>query len=321
MFYDDIYNEEMPDALNEFLGYLLTVKGKSINTIKGYKWDLCMFLRFMKMKRLRIKSNLDEIQINDIDYDFISKIKLSDLYSFISYITIDRKNSPYARARKTAALKSFFNYLNTKAKVIDDNPARELESPKISGRHPVYLTLEQSKKLLRSVEGRNKERDYAILVLFLNCGLRLSELVSIDVNKIKGDILTVVGKGNKERTVYLNNSCIAAIEDYLSKRPKDISVEHKDALFLSERKNRINKRTVQTIVKKHIKNTGLFDANYTPHKLRHTAATLMYKHGNVDIRALQQILGHESVSTTQIYTHIDDDKLREAMKSNPLSDL
>lgn len=315
----EIYDENLPSILNDFLGYLYTIKGKSPNTIDGYKTDLRLFLKYTKKIKKNIKNDIDDVYIGDIDEDFIKSIRLSDLYSFINYVTLKRDNSAYARARKTASIKSFFNYLETKVKIIKENPARELESPKIEKRHPVYLTLEQSRQLLSIVDGRNKERDYAILVLFLNCGLRLSELVSIDINKIKGDTLTVVGKGNKERTVYLNSACIKAIESYLLVRPKD-GVKDKDALFLSERKQRISKLTVEVLVKKFIKKAGLFDDKYTPHKLRHTAATLMYKYGHVDIRALQQILGHESVSTTQIYTHIDDEKLREAIKSNPLSE-
>lgn len=315
----NVYDDDLPPILNDFLGYLYTVKGKSINTISGYKVDLRLFFKYIKKHKKNLKDDIEDIQITDIDESFINSIRLGDLYSFINYVTLKRDNSTYARARKTASIKSFFNYLETKVKVIKDNPARELESPKIDKRHPVYLTLEQSKQLLSIVDGRNKARDYAILVLFLNCGLRLSELVSIDISRIKGDTLTVIGKGNKERTVYLNTACIKAIENYLAVRPKD-GVIDKDALFLSERKKRINKLTVEVLVKKFIKKAGLFDEKYTPHKLRHTAATLMYKYGNVDIRALQQILGHESVSTTQIYTHIDDQKLREAVKSNPLSE-
>lgn len=314
-----LYDENLPSILNDFLGYLCTIKGKSQNTIDGYKTDLRLFLKYMKKIKKNLKDDVEDIYIGDIDEEFIKSIRLYDLYSFINYVTLKRDNSAYARARKTAAIKSFFNYLETKVKIIKENPARELESPKIEKRHPVYLTLEQSKQLLSIVDGRNKERDYAILVLFLNCGLRLSELIGIDISKIKGDTLTVIGKGNKERTVYLNSACIKAIENYLAVRPKD-GVIDKDALFLSERKKRISKLTVEVLVKKFIKKAGLYDNKYTPHKLRHTAATLMYKYGHVDIRALQQILGHESVSTTQIYTHIDDEKLREAIKSNPLSE-
>lgn len=312
------YDENLPDLLNQFLGYLFTIKAKSPNTINGYKSDLKLFLKYQKKNKLKIKDNIEEIDISDIDEEFINKIRLSDIYSFMSFITLSRKNTSYARARKTAAIKSFFNYLEIKIHVIKENPAKELESPKIDKRHPVYLTLEQSRNLLSTINGRNKERDYAIITLFLNCGLRLSELVSIDIKKIKGDTLTVIGKGNKERTVYLTPPCISAINSYLNVRPKE-NVIDTEALFLSERKRRINKRTVEILVEKYIYNAGIIGDKYTPHKLRHTAATLMYKYGNVDIRALQQILGHESVSTTQIYTHIDDEKLRAAVNSNPLA--
>jgi len=316
---DALFDENLPYILNDFLGYLYTVKGKSLNTIDGYKVDLRLFLKYIKKIKYNLKNEIDDIDISDVNAELIKQITLSDIYSFINYVSIKRQNSTYARARKIAAIRSFFNYLETKAKIIKENPARELESPKINKRHPVYLTLEQSKKLLDSIKGRNKERDVAIITLFLNCGLRLSELVSIDISKIKGDTLTVVGKGNKERTVYLNKACIKAINSYLAVRPKD-GVVDKDALFLSERKKRIDKRTVEKLVKKYIISAGLLNDKYTPHKLRHTAATLMYKYGKVDIRALQHILGHESVSTTQIYTHIDDEILRDAVKSNPLSE-
>ncbi|WP_035165597.1 tyrosine recombinase XerC [Caloramator sp. ALD01] len=317
-----IYDKECPIILNDFLAYLINVKAKSYNTVLGYKVDLKLFLKYIKYIK-NIPNNteitVDEVNINDIDVEFIKSITLYDIYSFINYITLERQNSSYARARKTAAIRAFFNYLETKVKLISENPAKELESPKISKRHPVYLTLEQSKKLINVIDGKHKERDYAMIMLFLNCGLRLSELVGIDIDKIKGDILTVIGKGNKERTVYLNQACIEAINRYLAVRPVDAKDEK--ALFLSERKTRINKRTVEIIVKKYIEKAGLGNEKYTPHKLRHTAATLMYKYGNVDIRALQQILGHESVSTTQIYTHIDDEKLRMAVNANPLSNI
>jgi integrase/recombinase XerD len=314
----DIYDENLPPLLNEFLGYLTSVKGKSINTFDGYKVDIRLFLKYIKKIKLKLKDDIENIEINDLDDDFFKTIRLGEIYSFINYITLSRDNSSYARARKNAAIRSFFNYLETKAKILKDNPARELETPKINKRHPVYLTLDQSRTLLNAIDGRNKERDYAIITLFLNCGMRLSELISINISKIKEDTLTVIGKGNKERTVYLNSACIKALNNYLNVRAKD-GLEDKDALFLSERKRRINKTTIEKLVKKYVKTAGLFNEKYTPHKLRHTAATLMYKHGNVDIRALQQILGHESISTTQIYTHIDDDRLRKAIKSNPLS--
>jgi site-specific recombinase XerD len=262
--------------------------------------------------------DIDEIPVDDIDLYIINNISLADLYSFLSFAANQRDNKNYARARKVACLRSFFKYLY-KMKMIKDNPSIELESPKINSRHPVYLTLEESKQLLSSIDGENKERDYAIITLFLNCGLRLSELIGIDISKISNDTLTVIGKGSKERTVYLNNACMEAINSYLKVRPAD-GVKDKNALFLSERKCRISKRTVQYLVKKYIGISNLDMEKYSPHKLRHTAATLMYKYGKVDIRSLQEILGHENIATTQIYTHLDDETLRNAMNSNPLSE-
>ena len=297
----------------DFLNYMETIKGKSKNTIKEYAYDLRMFLRFIKLHKGMTDPNteFDKIDISDITSEDLKSITLSDLYSFMSYLSRERDNNASSRARKVASIKSFFKYLTSKAKIIDINPATELESPKITKRHPRYLNIEESKKLLSSVSGKYAERDYAILTLFLNCGLRLSELVNINLNKIKNDTITVIGKGNKERTIYLNNACKQAIEEYLKVRPVD-NVKDKQALFLSE--------TVQHIVKKYIKIAGLDPERYSTHKLRHTAATLMYKYGSVDIRALQEILGHESVSTTEIYTHVDNEQLRNAVDSNPLSD-
>ncbi|MFZ5354212.1 MAG: tyrosine recombinase XerC [Bacillota bacterium] len=309
-----------PAIVADFLSYMETIKGKSKNTIKAYAYDLTLFLRFIKIRRGYVSDGLDfdDIPIQDIDSYILQMITLTDLYAFLSYVANERENKNHARARKVACLKSFFKYL-MKMHVIKENPAGELEAPKINSRHPVYLTLDESKQLLSTIDGENKERDYAIITLFLNCGMRLSELIGIDINKINGDTLTVIGKGNKERTVYLNNACMKAIESYLRVRPRD-GVKDANALFLSERKQRISKRSVQYLVKKYIGLSELDSAKYSTHKLRHTAATLMYKHGKVDIRALQQILGHENISTTQIYTHIDDESLRKAVRSNPLSD-
>ena len=318
----EIYSDDLPYMLNEFLGYLSTIKGKSENTVEGYKVDLRLFLKYIVKNKSKSSLDVEDISIKDIDDDVIRSIRLGDIYGFINYVTSVRKNSSYARARKVAAIRAFFLYLEKRTDIILKNPAKDLESPKLSKRQPVYLTLEQSQDLLESVfgtiVGRNKERDFAILSLFLNCGLRLSELIGIDISRIKEDTLTVVGKGNKERTVYLPPLCINSIKSYIAVRPTPLK-EHEDALFLSERKQRINKRTVEILVKKYVKLADLDIEKCSPHKLRHTAATLMYKHGGVDIRALQQILGHESISTTQIYTHIDDEQLRKAVKSNPLA--
>lgn len=321
------YNSIYPANMIDFLNYLETIKGKSINTINGYAIDLTLFFRFLKVyKGVITDTNLEfaEIPINEIDNNFIRSIKLTDIYAFLSYVEKVRENGNYARARKVAALRSFYKFLQGKAKIIDDNPTLELESPKINKRHPVYLTLDQSLGLLSSLDSKDKNyrRDYCILTLFLNCGMRLSELCSIKVDKIKADTLTIIGKGNKERTVYLNEACLKTIKNYMDVRDVlKVSEDEKNFLFISSRNRVINKRTVELLVKKHIENAGIVDDKYTPHKLRHTAATLMYKYGNVDIRSLQSILGHEDISTTQIYTHVDEESLREAVKSNPLSKL
>ena len=314
----------VPIILEDYLNYMETIKGVSPNTVKEYFFDLRIFFRFIKIRYKLVDPNIifEEIDISDIDIDLIKKINIQDFHSYISYVDKQRDNGNYTRSRKVASLKSFFNYLHSKVALIDNNPAINLETPKTSTRHPVYLKLDEAEKLLDTIlENKNEEfrkRDYAIVMLFLNCGLRLSELSSINVDKIKNnDSLDIIGKGNKERTIFLNESCMLAIEDYLSIRPENSN--DKEALFISREKNRMSNRAIQHMVTRYLKRAGFDTSVYSTHKLRHTAATLMYKHGNVDIRALQEILGHESVSTTQIYTHIDNEQLRAAVKSNPLS--
>lgn len=326
--FDFLEKSKHPKRVIEFLNYLENVKGKSLNTVKGYSVDLGLFFKFLKVYK-GLENNIElekieEVEISDLGDNFIKDITLSDIYAFLAFLEKVRNNSAYARARKVATLKSFFKFLNSKIKLIDENPTVELESPKINKRHPVYLTLDQSITVLNSMDKANKNyyRDYCILTLFLNCGMRLSELCNIEIEKIKGDTLTIIGKGNKERTVYLNEASISAIENYLKNRNDSKATEEaKKYLFLSSKYRPINKRSVEILVKKHIENAGFKDQKYTPHKLRHTAATLMYKYGNVDIRSLQNILGHENISTTQIYTHVDDETLREAVKTNPLANI
>jgi len=316
----NISDYEMPPVLRDFLSYLQTIKGKSANTVVVYFYDLRVFFRFLKIHKnlADSKTDFDKIDICDIGVDLLKTVNLSDLYAFMSYVSNSRDNTSYARARKVASLKSFFNYLTNKAKLLDSNPAGELESPKIIKRLPRYLNIDESKQLLSSIGGEHAERDFAIVTLFLNCGMRLSELVGINLNNIKNETLTVIGKGNKERSIPLNDACVKAINAYLRVRPAD-GVKDRNALFLSERKRRISKETVQKIVKKYIKQAGLDPQRYSTHKLRHTAATLMYKYGNVDIRALQELLGHESIATTEIYTHLDKQQLKDAVDKNPLS--
>lgn len=312
--------EGAPILLKDFLNYLQTIKGTSANTTQVYFYDLRIFLRFLKVHKNIVpkSSDFDSIDISDIDENLLKTVTLSDLYAYMFFASNNRSNSSYARARKVASLRSFFKYLTTKAKVLDNNPTLELESPKIVKRLPRYLNIDESKQLLSSVEGQYSARDYAILTLFLNCGLRLSELVGISLNNIKNNTLTVIGKGDKERIIPLNSACIEAIDNYMKVRPVE-GVKDKNALFISERKQRISKSTVQYIVKKYITSSGLDPKRYSTHKLRHTAATLMYRYGHVDIRSLQELLGHESISTTEIYTHLDEQQLKNAVDSNPLS--
>ena len=324
MKYDNfkIEDDDLPECLNSFFNYSETIRGKSNTTILGYKNDLTMFFRFMKLHKNIVskKCDFEKIKINNIDNEFLNSINLSDLYTFISFTEKYKSNGSCARARKVASIKSFFKYLPDKIKVISENPALELESPKIKKRNPVYLSLDESKSLLNVIDGKYKERDYCIMTLFLNCGLRLSELCGINISNIREDTLTVIGKGSKERTIYLNNACLKALNSYLEIRNKDINkIIDKDALFISKNYKRINKRSIELMLKKYLAKANLDIEKYTPHKLRHTAATLMYKYGNVDIRSLQEILGHANVSTTQIYTHVDNEQLRKATNLNPLN--
>ncbi len=316
--------DDAPYYLKDFIIYMETIKGKSEKTVDEYFFDLRTFLRYMKvLKNQETLDNFDNISIADIPISFIKEITLHDLYEYLSYTLRERLNSASSRARKVSSLKSFFKYLLNKAKLITFNPAAELDAPKKPKTLPKYLSLDESKRLLENIDGTHKYRDYAIITIFLNCGLRLSEMAGINIRDIHEDKLTVFGKGAKERTVYLNTACKNAISDYITKeRPKDgIKAPHKDALFLSRLNQRISVKTIQYIVKKHLDAAGLDITKFSVHKLRHTAATLMYRYGHVDVRVLQEILGHTDLSTTQIYTHLDDDQLRSASNANPLADI
>ena len=309
----NIIETPLPYYAEDFLVFLETILGKSKNTIKEYRYDLIMFFTYMCKKK---GYNAPE----ECDLAFLRDIKLTDLYSFINYLTKVRGDKPATRARKVSSIRSFFKYAHGKVGIISENPASQLDSPKLSKKLPRYLEIQDSKDLLTSIDGDHKERDYCMIVLFLNCGMRLSELVGINIPDIRGDKLTVVGKGDKERTIYLNNACLSALERYIAVRPK-LSEKDPDfnALFLSERKKRISPKTVQYTVKKYLKKAGLDATKLSTHKLRHTAATLMYTYGDVDIRSLQEILGHNSVATTEIYTHVNNAMLEKAVKSNPLA--
>ena len=318
-----------PDYLNSFLDYSITILNKSPNSIKEYNYDIAMFLKYMKIRfKLTNETDFSNITISDIPISEIRKIKLEDIHSFLSYLATTLKSKPATRARKVSTIRIFFKYLSQKEKLIDINPAQNLETPKKEKRMPKYLSLDESKKLLEVTsedDNKNSKRDYAIITIFLNCGIRLSELININLKDISFSEckLNVIGKGNKERTIYLNKACMNSIDDYIkNSRPKEgIKYDSKDALFLSERKERISNRTVQYIVKKELQKAGLDTTKYSVHKLRHTAATLMYQYGNIDIRALQELLGHESISTTEIYTHVENQQIRNAVESNPLANL
>lgn len=320
--------EDNPGFLNSFLDYTATILNKSQNTVKEYNYDLNTFLKYILYHfKMTDEKDLKQISIRNMSLETVSKITLDDIHSFLFYLTNTYNSKAATRARKVSSIRVFFNYLCNKAGFIEKNPAQNLETPKLDKRIPKYLTLDDSKKLLEAVndmDDRNKERDYAIITLFLNCGMRLSELVGINIKDINfnDQKLNVIGKGNKERTIYLNSACMNAVNKYLAVRLHDnVKYDSKDALFLSERRERISNRTVQYIVKQELKRAGLDTNKYSVHKLRHTAATLMYKYGNVDIRALQELLGHESISTTEIYTHVDNSQIRNAVESNPLANI
>ena len=313
---------EAPLIVREFLGYIGTIKGKSENTVEEYFRDLRTFFRYLKVQRGLVppETPLTEISILDVDMNMIESITLTDVFEYMNYLTTERKNKAATRARKSSSLRAFYGYLTNKVHKLEVNPLLELESPKIKKSLPKYLTLEQSLELLNAVDGPDKIRDYCILTLFLNCGMRLSELVSINLNDVRhsASSLRITGKGNKERVVYLNDACLKAIEQYLEVRPRDNLID-REALFISRQRKRISPKTVQHLVKKYLGKIEFGGPGYSVHKLRHTAATLMYQHGDVDIRVLKDILGHENLGTTEIYTHLSDKQMQQAANANPLS--
>ena len=327
-----IPKEKNPEYLNSFLNYSITILNKSPNSVKEYNYDLANFLRYMMIHfKMTNEDDYEKIDITLFTEKDLRKITLEDIHSYISHLAINNRSKATTRARKISTIRIFFKYLSQKTNILEVNPAQNLETPKLEKRMPKYLSLDDSKKLLNVAsheDNRNAKRDYAITTLFLNCGLRLSELVGINVDDIDFEEckMTVIGKGNKERTIYLNKACMIAINDYLSSRTSKTLIKHdsknsEKALFISEQKKRISNRTVQAIISKELKQAGLDSKKLSVHKLRHTAATLMYQYGNVDIRALQELLGHESISTTEIYTHVSNEQVREAVESNPLANL
>ncbi len=317
------FRNEASQILKEYLFYQETVRARSSKTVNEYFIDLRTFFRYLKIHRGLVPSDVefDKIKIDDVDLNLLKTVSLNDAYEYMNYLVRDRNNKVAARARKCSSLKGYFKFLSSNRKYLDKNPLEDLEMPKKPKKLPKYLTLEQSMELLKSVEGDYKERDYAILTLFLNCGLRVSEMAGLNYTDIRTDnTIRVVGKGNKERVIYLNKACVNALNDYMKVRPVD-GVKDKKALFISRNHNRMSVKTIQAMVYKYLAKIGLDAQGYSCHKLRHTAATLMYQYGDVDVRVLKEVLGHENLGTTEIYTHLSSPQLKSAADNNPLANV
>ena len=317
------FRNEASQILKEYLFYQETVRARSSKTVNEYFIDLRTFFRYLKIHRGLVPSDVefDKIKIDDVDLNLLKTVSLNDAYEYMNYLVRDRNNKVAARARKCSSLKGYFKFLSSNRKYLDKNPLEDLEMPKKPKKLPKYLTLEQSMELLNSVEGDYKERDYAILTLFLNCGLRVSEMAGLNYTDIRTDnTIRVVGKGNKERVIYLNKACVNALSDYMKIRPVD-GVKDKKALFISRNHNRMSVKTIQAMVYKYLAKIGLDAQGYSCHKLRHTAATLMYQYGDVDVRVLKEVLGHENLGTTEIYTHLSSPQLKSAADNNPLANV
>lgn len=326
------YRTQAPPLLRDFLSYHQTIQGHSKKTVDEYFLDLRNFFRYIKLDKGLVprQTPLEEISIDDVDLALVKSVSLTDIYSYLSFLSNSRARNaknPYAgtglmastRARKVATIRSFYKYLVNKARLLDENPIKELDSPRQKQSLPRFLTLDESIQLLESIDGANMERDFCIITLFLNCGLRISEMVGLNLTDVRDDRLRVLGKGNKERIVFLNVACQTAIEDWLAVRSKSGAADPY-ALFITRKHTRITTDGVHYMLKKRFLAAGLDSTKYSAHKLRHTAATLMLQNG-VDVRTLQEVLGHENLNTTQIYTHVDSDALRTAAQANPLGNM
>lgn len=314
------YKDKSSQPMREFLAYHDTIKGQSPATIDSYFMDLRTFTRYLMLERGLVPrdADMEDIDVRGADLALYAGVTQSDVYDFLAYLSRNRGLTAASRARMITTLKGFYRYLTEKAELLSNNPVATLDTPKIPKTLPSFLSLEESQRLLQAVDGRNKVRDYCILSIFLNCGLRISELVGLDLPDIRPDHLLIHGKGNKERVVYLNNSCSAALEEWLKERER-MQPGKERAVFLSSRRRRMSVDAVQLVVKNSLLRAGLDASRITPHKLRHTAATLMLQN-NVDVRTLQEFLGHENLNTTQIYTHLSGRELKSAAMQNPLAD-
>lgn len=316
---------DCPEYLKDFLFYMETIKGRSPKTVDGYYIDLRSFIRFLMIKNNLVPAdtNFSEIKIESASFDLIKNATRFNAMEFLADFMTNHENHDKARSRKVSAIRSFYKYLTVSVGKIPENPMLNLETPKLKKALPKFLTLEQSLELLTHIETGFTERDYCIVTLFLNCGMRLSELCGINLEDIHDNRLKLLGKGNKERMIYLNNSCLNAINNYLSVLNGGSKVKRvdKNALFLGRNGKRISQRRVEQIVEQCLKEAGLDGMGISPHKLRHTAATLLYQDAGVDIRVLKELLGHESLSTTEIYTHVSNRQIEEAAKKSPLENV
>lgn len=323
--------EQMPHLVRDFASYKLTIQGCSKKTVEEYLSDLRLFFKYLYAKRYSVDIYSDyfnRISIANLDNEFIFSVTTEEIYDFFVYVSNDRGNKASAKSRKLSAIKAFYKYLCTKRRVLDKNPAIDIETPKKKQSLPKFLSIEESVALLDAVnndrESKTRERDYCIITLFLNCGMRLSELCGINLNDLDKELrsLRVIGKGNKERIVYLNDACRDALNRYLViRRGETYRALNNPALFISKQHKRLSNKTVQWLVYKYLSLAGLDYKHYSAHKLRHTAATLMYQTGQVDVRVLKEILGHEQLNTTQIYTHVSNKGMQDAINANPLANI
>lgn len=318
----NINSYEAPPLLRDYLAYILTIKGRSARTADGYYIDLRFFLRFLKAFHHRLdmqEKNLADITISDIPEQLILGASIADAYAFLNYALSENENNAATRSRKVSSIRAFYKYLNEKTNKLPQNPMENLETPQKKKSLPKYLTLEESLTLLSSISGKAFERDYCMITFLLNCGMRVSELVGIKpVSFMSDNSLRLLGKGNKERIVYLNDACMTAKEQYDAVRSPSPSPAGQ-YYFLGTGGKQLSARRVEQIVEQHLASAGLGGRGISPHKLRHTAATLMYQHGNVDIRVLKEILGHVNLGTTEIYTHISGSQIENAAHASPLA--
>lgn len=312
---------DYPEFLNDYWFNLVVAKGRSERTVEGYLIDIRYFLRYLIFMESSDNIDFNSISIKKFDVNKLENVSLQKIYEYIYFLRDDRKNNSKTIARKISSLKSIYKYLTKNVMLIKNDPTINLELPTLKKSLPKYLTLEQSENLLTSTSDSGKEslRDYCIITLFLNCGMRLSELVGLNISDINFDEnkMKLLGKGNKERIIYFNNACKNALKDYINSREN--SIQDPDALFLSRKNKRISKRRIEQIVDESLKKIGLSGQGYSVHKLRHTAATLMYQYGNVDTLTLKEILGHKSIATTEIYTHLSSEILKKAADNSPLA--